>query len=51
MTTLTDAIDRRRDDLVALTADLIRIPTVNPPGTAYREICEYLERRLAPRFP
>ena len=51
MTSLFDAIDRRRDDLIALTADLIRIPTVNPPGNAYREICEYVEGRLRPRFP
>jgi succinyl-diaminopimelate desuccinylase len=50
-TSVSDAIDSRRDDLVALTADLIRIPTVNPPGTAYQEICEYVERRLKPRFP
>jgi succinyl-diaminopimelate desuccinylase len=39
-------IEARRDDLVALTRDLIRIPTVNPPGDCYREVCEYLERRL-----
>ncbi|WP_306116170.1 MULTISPECIES: acetylornithine deacetylase/succinyl-diaminopimelate desuccinylase family protein [unclassified Roseovarius] len=36
----------RRDDLVALTQDLIRIPTLNPPGQNYREICDYLDRRL-----
>jgi succinyl-diaminopimelate desuccinylase len=42
-------IDNRRDDLVALTRDLIRIPTVNPPGEAYLEICEYLRKRLARR--
>ncbi len=36
----------RRDDLIALTQDLIRIPTLNPPGRYYREICEYLDRRL-----
>jgi succinyl-diaminopimelate desuccinylase len=42
-------IDHRRDDLVALTQDLIRIPTVNPPGDAYLEICEYLRSRLAKR--
>ena len=51
MTDLSSAIDARRDDLVALTADLIRIPTVNPPGDHYREICDYIERRLKPRFP
>ncbi|MFD1160703.1 acetylornithine deacetylase/succinyl-diaminopimelate desuccinylase family protein [Roseovarius aestuarii] len=36
----------RRDDLVALTQDLIRVPTLNPPGDNYREICDYLDRRL-----
>ncbi len=37
----------RRDDLVALTQALIRIPTLNPPGRHYREICELLVARLA----
>ncbi|WP_417728312.1 acetylornithine deacetylase/succinyl-diaminopimelate desuccinylase family protein [Roseovarius sp.] len=36
----------RREDLIALTQDLIRIPTLNPPGAHYREICDYLDRRL-----
>ena len=44
---LLTEIDGRRDDLVALTQDLIRIPTVNPPGNNYREICDYLARRLS----
>ncbi|MDH5530332.1 MAG: acetylornithine deacetylase/succinyl-diaminopimelate desuccinylase family protein [Paracoccaceae bacterium] len=39
-------ISKRRDDLVALTQDLIRIPTLNPPGRNYLEICEYLAERL-----
>ncbi|WP_322893298.1 MULTISPECIES: acetylornithine deacetylase/succinyl-diaminopimelate desuccinylase family protein [unclassified Yoonia] len=43
---LMTAITDRRDDLIALTQDLIRIPTLNPPGALYREICEYLDRRL-----
>lgn len=43
---LTDALHQRRDDLIALTQDLIRIPTLNPPGENYREICDYLDRRL-----
>ena len=51
MTAIFDAIDARRDDLVALTQDLIRIPTVNPPGDHYREICEYVQGRLRLRFP
>lgn len=46
---LNAEIDARRDDLIALTQDLIRIPTVNPPGENYRLICEYLETRLKPR--
>ncbi|MFN0114960.1 MAG: acetylornithine deacetylase/succinyl-diaminopimelate desuccinylase family protein [Paracoccaceae bacterium] len=40
-------IARRRGDLVALAQDLIRIPTLNPPGLNYLEICEYLGERLA----
>ena len=43
---LAAEIDARRDELIALTQDLIRIPTVNPPGEGYLEICEYLARRL-----
>ncbi|MCV2871850.1 acetylornithine deacetylase/succinyl-diaminopimelate desuccinylase family protein [Defluviimonas sp. WL0050] len=39
-------IAARRGDLVRLTQDLIRIPTVNPPGRNYLEICEYLAERL-----
>jgi succinyl-diaminopimelate desuccinylase len=46
---LTRAIDARRDDLIALTRALIRIPTLNPPGDNYLEICEYLAARLARR--
>jgi succinyl-diaminopimelate desuccinylase len=43
---LKAGIDARRDDLVALTQGLIRIPTVNPPGDRYREICEFVDARL-----
>ncbi len=42
-------VDDARDDLIALTQDLIRIPTVNPPGNDYLAICEYLDRRLKSR--
>lgn len=42
-------IDGRSDELVALTADLIRFPTVNPPGDAYTPCAEYIARRLAGR--
>jgi len=44
-----EAIEARRDELVSLTQDLIRIPTVNPPGDAYRPCAEYLGERLRQR--
>ncbi|MEO0743794.1 MAG: acetylornithine deacetylase/succinyl-diaminopimelate desuccinylase family protein [Pseudomonadota bacterium] len=44
--TLAQRIDDRRDDLIALTQALIRIPTLNPPGAHYRDICDLLARRL-----
>lgn len=40
-------IHDRKDDLITLTQDLIRIPTLNPPGECYRDICEYLDQRLS----
>ena len=43
---LIQSIEARRDDLIALTQDLIRIPTLNPPGNHYHDICAYLEARL-----
>ena len=43
---LLRAIDNRIDDLVSLTAELIRFPTVNPPGEAYRPCAEYVGQRL-----
>lgn len=45
--TLSNAIAAKRDDLITLTQDLIRIPTLNPPGAHYRLICEYLDTRLS----
>ena len=45
-TALIGVIEARRDDLIALTQELVRIPTINPPGDHYLEICEYLKRRL-----
>ena len=49
MTNLKNAIDARRDALIALTQDLIRIPTLNPPGRHYLDICEYLRARMQPQ--
>jgi succinyl-diaminopimelate desuccinylase len=46
---LLETIDERVDDLVALTTDLIRFPTINPPGDAYRPCAEYIGARLKKR--
>jgi succinyl-diaminopimelate desuccinylase len=34
-------VDRAREELIDLTAQLVRIPTVNPPGEAY-DVCAHL---------
>ena len=44
---LAAGIEGRRDDLIVLTQALVRMPTVNPPGENYREICEFLKARLS----
>ena len=46
---LFKAIEARRDELVDLTQSLIRFPTVNPPGDAYRPCAEFIGRRLSAR--
>jgi len=46
---LETRIRGKRDDLIALTQALIQIPTLNPPGENYREICEFLAARLGAR--
>lgn len=46
---LARAVSERTDELVALTVDLIRYPTVNPPGEAYTPCAEYLARKLEAR--
>ncbi|HEV7255513.1 MAG TPA: acetylornithine deacetylase/succinyl-diaminopimelate desuccinylase family protein [Mesorhizobium sp.] len=43
---LLRAVDQRTDELVDLTRELIRFPTVNPPGEAYRPCAEFLGQRL-----
>ena len=39
-------IMNREDDLIDLTQALIKIPTLNPPGNNYLEICEFLKKRM-----
>tara|TARA_Y100000746_G_scaffold226010_1_gene230500 strand:- start:146 stop:1441 length:1296 start_codon:yes stop_codon:yes gene_type:complete len=43
---LCKKIEARKEVMIELTQDLIKIPTLNPPGENYLEICEYLEKRL-----
>ncbi|MEX0852595.1 MAG: M20/M25/M40 family metallo-hydrolase, partial [Bauldia sp.] len=44
---IVGGVEARRDHLVSLTRDLIRIPTVNPPGEAYRDCCELIAACLS----
>ena len=39
-------IDSKADEVAQLTADLIRFPTVNPPGDAYQPCVEFVGKRL-----
>ena len=39
-------VTARRQELIGLAQDLIRIPTLNPPGREYRRICDYLGERM-----
>ena len=47
VTAIAEEVHARRDDLAALAASLIRIPTPNPPGANYRAICDHLATRLS----
>ncbi|MEZ5870528.1 MAG: acetylornithine deacetylase/succinyl-diaminopimelate desuccinylase family protein [Nitratireductor sp.] len=44
---ITQRVNDRRSRVVELTCDLIRFPTVNPPGEAYTPCAEYLGRHMA----
>ena len=46
---ISDGVRSRREELISLTRDLIRIPTPNPPGENYLLICEYLRDRMRKR--
>lgn len=45
---LVDAVERQREDLVALCADLVAAPSVNPPGDT-RQVADVVSRALAAR--
>jgi succinyl-diaminopimelate desuccinylase len=46
---LLAAIEARTDEIVDLTRELVRIPSINPPGEYYRECAELLGDRLGQR--
>jgi succinyl-diaminopimelate desuccinylase len=46
---LLQRIEAKRDEVTALTQDLVRIPTINPPGDAYEACARFLGERLAKR--
>ena len=46
---LYKAVDDRTDEMVALAVDLIRFPTVNPPGDAYAPCAEFIAGLLGRR--
>ncbi len=46
---LFESIDARREEMVDLARSLIRFPTINPPGEAYRPCAEFIGRRLSAR--
>ncbi len=43
---LFDRIDAKREDLIGLTQDLVRIPSINPPGECYEDCTHYIGERL-----
>ncbi len=47
--TLCNRIDSRRDELLELAQQLIRYPTINPPGDAYQPCAQFIGRRLGSR--
>ena len=44
-----ERLESRRDEIVALTVELVRYPTVNPPGDAYAPCAEHVGRWLGAR--
>jgi succinyl-diaminopimelate desuccinylase len=46
---LCRTIEGRREEMVELTRDLIRFPTINPPGDAYQPCAEFIGARMRRR--
>ena len=50
ITRVVNEIDRAADEIVQFTADLVRIPTVNPPGAEYDSCARFLGDDLGTRM-
>src|SRR5207248_240853 len=46
---IIEQVDRAADEIVQYTADLVRIPTVNPPGDEYAACARFIGEGLARR--
>ncbi|UWQ20009.1 acetylornithine deacetylase/succinyl-diaminopimelate desuccinylase family protein [Jannaschia sp. W003] len=46
MDRLLQEIEAREDECAALAQALVRVPTLNPPGRHYRDVCELLGERM-----
>lgn len=46
---LFERIDAKREELISLTQDLVRIPSTNPPGEHYEDCTHYIGDRLLKR--
>ena len=46
MKQVLQAVDALRDELIAFTQDIVRIPTVNPPGERYAECAQVIGSKL-----
>ena len=42
-------VDRAADEIVQFTVDLVRIPTINPPGDEYESCARFLGDHLRQR--
>jgi len=42
---ISDYIEKNRESLCSLLKELVKVPTINPPGTHYKEIVDLLEER------
>ena len=49
LSNLIDRIDDKQSELIELTQNLVRIPTINPPGDAYTPCAEFIGERLKKR--